>query len=427
MKKIFAAIIIILCFTTAFLLKGCRTTFFNFDTRNMSFLYNPSVTLLHPECFVYHSSDTLSLLFFKINTNELFFNTQSKDFFNKARIQVHYRLLDAAKNDELLDSATVSYFIQRGAKQGKFITYIPIHTSHLQKYTLEVIYIDFFRHRGSQSILSFDKSTLNSPQNFFLSSEQLKEPWFQNTFHEDDLIKIRYDRQPISKIFVKYYNITSPLPLPPFSTKKMVSEKLIPDSIWTIPYNDSTIFRLVQKGMYFIQTDTTKSDGLTLLNFGKFYPEIKEAEELIKPIRFLTTKKKFEELNTYENSKIALDDFWLKLTGTVAHSKELLRIYYSRIQLANKFFVSYTEGWKTDRGMIYTVFGSPGTIFKSDNMEKWIYGERTNQPSMNFTFEKVDNTFSENDYVLIRNDIYKTSWFQAVDVWRNGKAYSVEN
>lgn len=427
MKKLFVCVVFIIFFSAAFLFKGCKTSYLNFDTRNMAFLYNPGVTVLHPECFVYHPSDTLSLLFFKINTNELFFNTQSKEFFNKARLQVHYRLLDSGSKNELVDSATVSYFIQRGSKQNRFITYIPVSTPKPGKYTIEVIYMDYFRHRGSQAILYFDKALLSAPQNFFLSSDQLKEPCFRSTFHEHDLIKIRYDRQPVSKLFVKHYKKDFPLPLPPFSTKKITAEFLKPDSVWSIAYSDSTVMKLTERGMYFIQADTSKADGLTLFHFGAYYPEVKEAEELIKPIRFLTTKKKYEELNTYENAKIALDDFWLATTGNVARSKELIRIYYNRIQLANKFFLSYTEGWKTDRGMIYTVFGSPGIIYKSENTEKWIYGDRTNQPSMNFIFEKTENPFSDNDYILSRNDIYKMSWFQAVDVWRNGRAYSVEN
>lgn len=420
-------IIILFLIPAAFFWRGCKATYFNFDTRNMAFLYNPGITMLHPECFVYHQNDSVSLMFFKINTNELYFNTQSKEFFNKARIHVHYRLLDAAGKNEIIDSATVSYFIQRSMKQTKFITYIPIRTGKLQKYTLEVLYMDYFRHRGSQTLLTFDKASESASQNFFLSSTQIKEPWFQNTFNENDEIKIKYERRVISKLFIKYFKKEFPMPLPPFSTKKITPELLKPDSIWSISYNDSTVFKAQKKGMYFIQTDSTKADGMAIFNFGNYYPEIKEAEDLIKPIRFLTTKKKYEQYNAYENIKVALDDFWLNATGNVTRSKELIRIYYNRIQMANKYFVSYTEGWKTDRGMIYTIFGSPGIIYKSENMEKWIYGEKSNIQSLNFTFEKVDNPYSDNDYILNRHDIYKTSWFQAVEVWRNGRAYAVEN
>lgn len=420
-------IIILLLIPAGFLLRGCKATYFNFDTRNMAFLYNPGITMLHPESFVYHPNDSVSLLFFKINTSELYFNTQSKEFFNKARLLVHYRLLDAAGKNDILDSATVSYFIQRSLKQSKFITYIPVATAKLQKYTLEVLYMDYFRHRGSQTIITFDKASESAPQNFFLSSSQFKEPWFQNTFNETDDVKIKYDRKQISVLYFKYFKKEFAMPLPPFSTKKITPEILKPDSVWSVAYTDSTVFKLSKKGMYFIQTDSCRTDGMTIYNFGSYYPEIKEAEELLKPIRFLTTKKKYEQFNAYENIKMALDDFWLNTTGNVTRSKELIRIYYNRIQLANKYFASYTDGWKTDRGMIYTVFGSPGIIYKSENMEKWIYGEKSNIQSLNFTFEKVDNSYSDNDYSLKRNDIYKTSWFQAVDVWRNGRAYAVEN
>ncbi|MBI5219397.1 MAG: GWxTD domain-containing protein [Bacteroidia bacterium] len=392
----------------------------------MAFLYNPGATSIHPDCFIYHNSDSTSLLFFRINTMELYFNNQAKEMFNKARIQVHYRLLNASDNN-LIDSSTVSYVIQKNQKQDKFITYIPLHTNRPIKYAIEVLFLDYFRHKGNQSIMLFDKNNYSSAQNYFLSSAKNKEPFYKNIFTEDDEIKIRYDRKKIGKIHVKHYYKEFPLPTPPFSSKKTEPLQLKPDTIWSLEYSDTALLKLPLQGIYYIQTDTTKNEGMTLFNFGKHYPQMKTAEELIKPIKFLTTKKKFEELKAYENPKLAVDEFWLNSTGNVPRSKELIRIFYNRIQLANHYFTSYIEGWKTDRGMIYTIFGPPATIYKSLNMEKWIYGEMTNMPSMNFTFEKTDNPFTENDYILYRNEIYKTSWFQAIDVWRNGRAYSVEN
>ena len=38
-------------------------------------------------------------------------------------------------------------------------------------------------------------------------------------------------------------------------------------------------------------------------------------------------------------------------------AKSLIAIYYNRIQNANLHFTTFKEGWKTDRGMIYVVFG----------------------------------------------------------------------
>jgi len=393
----------------------------------MAFMYNPGATTIHPDYSIYHPNDSVSLLFFSVKINELLFNTQHKDFLNKARIQIHYRLLNAEGKNELLDSTTVSYFIQRNSKQDKFVTYIPFRTEKLQKYTLEIMMMDYFRHRANQTFVTFNKSMQNAPQNFFLVNAKTKSPCFTNIVNASDEIKIKYERKQTDVLYCKLYKKNFPMPLPPYSGKRIEPEEFLPDTSWTISYNDSTVLTFPEEGLYFIQADTSLNDGMTLLNFGLHFPQMKKAEEMMLPVRFLTSNKKYKELLAKENMKLALDEFWLNATGNIARSKELIRIFYSRIHMANIFFTSYTQGWKTDRGMIYSIFGPPPTMYKSENMERWIYGDRTNLPALQFTFEKIENPYSDNDYILQRNDNYKTIWFQAIDVWRNGRVFSIGN
>ena len=37
--------------------------------------------------------------------------------------------------------------------------------------------------------------------------------------------------------------------------------------------------------------------------------------------------------------------------------------YYRRVRFANEEFTQYKDGWKTDRGMIYILFGPPNQVF----------------------------------------------------------------
>ncbi len=90
---------------------------------------------------------------------------------------------------------------------------------------------------------------------------------------------------------------------------------------------------------------------------------------------------------------------------------------------ANAHFSSYLEGWKTDRGMIYLIYGSPNTIYRTANTENWIYGDASNINSLQFMFVRVDNPFSDNDFSLERSGNYRQQWYMAVDVWRQGRAY----
>ncbi|MCE9540005.1 MAG: GWxTD domain-containing protein, partial [Bacteroidetes bacterium] len=95
----------------------------------------------------------------------------------------------------------------------------------------------------------------------------------------------------------------------------------------------------------------------------------------------------------------------------------------NRVQDANLYFTSYLEGWKTDRGMIYLIYGSPNVTYKTANSETWIYGEENNINSLSYTFSKTNNPFTNNDFTLDRSVVYKQSWYTAVDIWRQGRTY----
>jgi hypothetical protein len=79
------------------------------------------------------------------------------------------------------------------------------------------------------------------------------------------------------------------------------------------------------------------------------------------------------------------------------------------------------EGWKTDRGMIYLIFGAPQDVYKTAVSETWIYGIQGTPNSVTFNFKKMDNKFSENDFFLTRSAYYKDPWYIAVGAWRDGR------
>ena len=81
-------------------------------------------------------------------------------------------------------------------------------------------------------------------------------------------------------------------------------------------------------------------------------------------------------------------------------------------------FSSYQEGWKTDRGLIYIIYGPPSEVYRKTGEEEWIYGERNNPLSIKFYFYNIENPFTLNDYSLNRQPTYKTSWYIAIENWR---------
>jgi GWxTD domain-containing protein len=145
---------------------------------------------------------------------------------------------------------------------------------------------------------------------------------------------------------------------------------------------------------------------------------------MIEAVRYLTTKKEFDGLVSSPDKKTAIEKLWVEFGGNPDRTRLLIKKYYTRVQEANKYFSSYTEGWRTDRGMTYIIFGKPTNVYKSSVSESWTYGQPSNALSLNFLFTKVLNPFTDNDFSLTRSPIYEGFWYRAVDVWRQGRAYN---
>jgi len=142
---------------------------------------------------------------------------------------------------------------------------------------------------------------------------------------------------------------------------------------------------------------------------------------MIDPLIYITTTTKFFQMKNAKNPKLAIDDFWITNTNFDKYlSKELIRIYYTRVMWANIFFTSYKEGWKTDRGMIYIVFGPPSTIYKDDDKEIWSYVLTSKFQQINFEFYKKETPFTDNNFVLKRDNQYLKIWQEIIKYWNNG-------
>ncbi|MBS1944024.1 MAG: GWxTD domain-containing protein, partial [Bacteroidetes bacterium] len=116
-----------------------------------------------------------------------------------------------------------------------------------------------------------------------------------------------------------------------------------------------------------------------------------------------------------------MERFWTDAAGSRDRAREAIAAYYGRVESANRHFTSYTEGWRTDRGLVHIIFGTPTTIRKDATSETWVYGDETNLMSLVFNFRQRDEPFSDNDLVLVRDPQLKTAWYRNVESWRNGR------
>ncbi|MEM1407906.1 MAG: GWxTD domain-containing protein [Bacteroidota bacterium] len=212
----------------------------------------------------------------------------------------------------------------------------------------------------------------------------------------------------------QFYTYYFEAALPPMVTRAPDPQKeMIVDSIMTI--SDSSAFSLTDKGFYLFQTDTASQKALPLLLTDKYFPKPARLDQLVDPLIYITQREEWEALDKDSLVKRDFDQFWLGITRSADRAKKVIKTYYDRIEEANQFFTSYKEGWKTDRGMIYAIFGIPDRIIRKADKETWYYNATSVSQSIDFEFIRVNSIFSSNHYVLIRDRRYSNSWYQAVN------------
>jgi GWxTD domain-containing protein len=196
------------------------------------------------------------------------------------------------------------------------------------------------------------------------------------------------------------------------------SELLSIDSVEVL--TPERYFTLHDPGLYFFQADSTTTQGTSIVVTDQSFPQPMEISDLTEPLIYITTRNENQKLKENLSDKQALDKFWLSTVGSADLARSAIKNFYQNVEDANALFTSYKEGWKTDRGMIYTVMGPPISMTKEADSETWIY-QSAGSEDLRFVFKKISNIFSNNHYELFRDKSYDRPWFLAIDRWRKGQ------
>lgn len=405
------------------LISGCDTAYNSLSNKNVSSIYNPSGKKITPEVLTYNISDTVTKVFVKLNPSEVFGEKNDSGNVIDAHLFIHYTLLNSYNEVEIVDSATIALNIDNSVKE-PFVTTFLMKTPELKEYVLEVDILNQLKVVKSITFKEIDKSKVGVEQDYLISYTKLKTPIFFNWINKDITVSIGTERARNTKLFVRYYKNINRMPSPPFSLSNNKAVSLKPDSSWKISLLDSCSLKISKIGFYKISADSSGNLGFTIFCFNDSYPLVETPEKLLRPLRYLTSAKEFNELDIFADKKNGVDNFWLKSAGNSSRAKELIRVFYSRVIFTNVYFLSFKEGWMTDRGMMYIILGPPSIVYKTKNGEKWIYTESP-VGNLTFIFQKVENKFTGNDYEMVRSDVYRSVWYQAVETWRNGRVFSI--
>ena len=111
--------------------------------------------------------------------------------------------------------------------------------------------------------------------------------------------------------------------------------------------------------------------------------------------------------------------FWSEASANdLLKAEKLIQEFNRRVEYANVHFSTHKLGWKTDRGMMYILFGRPDRIIKELTTEVWSYGF-TNSVQREFVFQR-DWMLNTIDFILDRNLGFYEIELSAIQRWKNG-------
>lgn len=191
-------------------------------------------------------------------------------------------------------------------------------------------------------------------------------------------------------------------------------------------------FAQQERGNYRFQVTTDSGDEelFKARDFSvksKNYPSIKSPEELARPLAYLMGNKEYDRLLAIKDPdslKQEVDRFWLKNLNNKNKARQVIQMYYQRVEEANKQFSNFKEGWKTDPGMIYVLFGPPWYVNKHLDIMTWSYSYNRNNPDYNYNFRtpKLPSEFYPfHNYLLLRHQYYFNIQYQQTQLWLSGQ------
>lgn len=386
--------------------------------------YTPDKQKPLPFYAIENLNDSVSRLHFQVNSADLLYKRSNITNKLTAQILVSYTLKKIEDVRTIADSGhTVLNDINENAEIRTLSGYIDMDVPlQNEKYYVEVTFRDLNKMAVNYELLSLEHKTVNARNNFILCSPRTHSPLFRNFVSAGEGFKLFYCNSGKPFLYVKYYKGNADPARPPYSNT-MAPLPVLYDSAWRISIRDADSIVFKGKGQYVITADSTQNGGFCIGVYNDGFPEVATPTALLEPLRYITTKKEYTTLELSRNVKTAVDSFWLSLGGNADRGRELISAYYGRVEIANMHFTSNKEGWKTDRGMVYIIYGEPQNVYRSWKSETWVYGQDQSGNMLNFVFNRETESTSDNDFKLERNPAYNVSWITAVDYWKQGQVY----
>ena len=307
---------------------------------------------------------------------------------------------------------------EKSPEQVKFSLQVPKINSPLALMVLEVHHLKSNQKNYADIRLVGTKPLLR--EEFAVFDEKGLFPVFQGFILAGSTVMLRNSLKQ-EKLFyaTRYRQDFGPAPAPMYLSQLPANQNMSVDSTFTVRSNQ--MLQLSKEGLYLFRKDTNDFHGIGLRVEPQGFPKLTQKEQLILPLTYISTSEELKKLFNSRDLKKELDRYWLKLMGGNANkAKTTIKEYYKRIREANMMYASFKEGWKTDMGMVYIVFGAPQEILRGKDIQQWTYIGSKNYSKVTFSFTRKPNQFVDEHYTLVRYIEYEPIWYPTVELWRKG-------
>lgn len=398
---------------------GCRPVG-NLIIRNFASQYNEIAKTPLLQVVPFSQNDSTTNISARWRYSDLVYQKNDKGLKPHASFSLHFELYPDFQSSLLADSGTFIFADSLHAGSTEMCNLeFDVRTTKRQTYILSLTLFDRISNAHYVTTFYIRKNEAGS-SSFFKASQQGSGLLYSPVLYTNQPVVVTCANADVKSLYVSLFSQYYPLPAPPFVPEERPRFNYKPDSSFRVSLENgnSAPLELNRQGFYFFSKDSAFKEGFTLFRFSPGFPEVMNARQMLIPLRFITSAKEFEKLSSSSNLRSAVDSFWIATAGNSERALMLIHDYYSRVQRANELFSSHMEGWQTDRGLIYIIYGTPNVVYRRNSQEEWIYGETGNMRSLHFYFMKVENPFSTSDFVLLRDPTIKQVWYMAVERWR---------
>ncbi len=376
------------------------------------YYFQPLVNLIH------QSNDSSEILI-EFDADQLLYSRKSTLDHFTAQLDVE---ISIKKPTGTLDTLRYHYSPPQKQESGSWRKEISLPLGYGNSEIL-VRVKDINRRAQYEKKFVFLKNELPSNYDVSVTANHTNKPVYDRVLTTGDTIHLEFPRFQNSEyppVEVFALNEIPSLPPPAFSNNSPV----IPDStsfgLINLDFDGQKYHFIAENKSYLFKTKNTTQ--LFLYSYGEF-PTTTALKDLIAPLRYITSKSEFEYIYNVRDPYTSFCNFWKDCGGTEEKAKELISIFFKRVNTSNTYFSTTVPGWRTDRGMIYIIYGKPTRVENIGYSERWIYGDETIPGSFSFLFRHKKDRLTDNVYVLQRDPMYRNSWELAVNTWRQGRVF----